>query len=171
MMLFSDHRAHQTGDIITVVLNEHTVSDHKSGTKINKSNSDDLASPVVFGHTGSQVFGGSIETGLKSSHKFDGNTNSMQQNLLQGQLTVVVEGVMPNGVLSIKGEKWIKLNQGTEYVRITGYIRPEDINDLNQVSSQRVADANIAYSGTGALADANRQGWLSRFFSSSWFPY
>lgn len=167
LMLFNDHRAHKVGDIITVVLDEHTVSAHKSGTSIDKSNADNISSPVIFGNTG----GGNLQTGLASNHKFDGSTNSMQQNLLQGQLTVVVQKVMPNGVLFIKGEKWIKLNQGSEYVRVTGYIRPEDINDLNEVSSQRVADANIAYSGTGALADANRQGWLSRFFSSKWFPF
>jgi flagellar L-ring protein precursor FlgH len=50
-------------------------------------------------------------------------------------------------------------------------VRPVDIGPDNAVASTRVADAKISYSGKGALADSNRQGWLSRFFNSPWFPF
>ena len=47
---------------------------------------------------------------------------------------------------------------------ITGRIRPEDIKTDNTVDSDRVADSHIQYKPKGAVADANRRGWLHRLF-------
>jgi len=77
---------------------------------------------------------------------------------------------LPNGNLFIKGEKWLTLNQGNEFIRIAGIIRPEDISTDNTIPSTKVANARISYSGTGDLDESNKMGWLSKFFSSSWFP-
>jgi len=71
----------------------------------------------------------------------------------------------------VGGEKSLTLNQGEEFVRLQGYLRAEDISSDNRVSSQRVANARIGYSGRGALADANDPGWLVRFFSSPLMPF
>jgi flagellar L-ring protein precursor FlgH len=77
---------------------------------------------------------------------------------------------MPNGILRVRGEKWLRLNQGDEYIRLNGLVRVDDIDGTNRVSSQRLADARITYSGRGALADSNSAGWLTRFFNSPFFP-
>ena len=82
----------------------------------------------------------------------------------------MVTNVLPNGYLVVRGDKWVTINTGQEFVRVTGIVRPEDIDPDNSVDSTRVGNARISYSGTGQLAEANRQGWLSRFFSSSWWP-
>ena len=79
--------------------------------------------------------------------------------------------VLPNGYLKIRGEKRVRLNQGNEYIRLSGIIRPTDINPDNSVESTRIADATIMYTGEGALADANKIGWLARFFISAVFPF
>ena len=73
--------------------------------------------------------------------------------------------------MQIQGEKWLNLNRGEEYVRVSGLARPEDIDGDNVVSSLRLADARIAYSGTGELADTNRAGWLTRFFLGPLMPF
>jgi flagellar L-ring protein precursor FlgH len=78
--------------------------------------------------------------------------------------------VLPNGNLMIRGEKWLTLNNGDEYIRLTGVIRPKDINSNNTILSTKVANARIQYAGTGSFADANEQGWLTKFFNSSWWP-
>ena len=78
---------------------------------------------------------------------------------------------LPNGNLVIQGEKWLTINQGREFIRVTGVIRPNDIALDNTIASTRIANAQLAYSAKGALADANRMGWLSRFFNSVWHPY
>jgi len=70
----------------------------------------------------------------------------------------------------VRGQKWIEINQGREYVRIQGVIRPLDIQPDNTIPSYKVADAVIAYGQRGALADANRPGLLSRFFNSVFNP-
>ena len=82
---------------------------------------------------------------------------------------MTVSEVLPNGILRIQGEKWLKLNQGDEYIRITGLVRPQDIGTDNTILSSKVANARIAYGGTGAFDDVNKQGWLSRFFYSDWW--
>jgi flagellar L-ring protein precursor FlgH len=84
---------------------------------------------------------------------------------------VVVQDVLPNGLLSVSGEKTLMLNQGEEFLRLKGYIRAADIGADNQVSSLRVANARIAYSAKGALADANTPGWLTRFFAGPLMPF
>lgn len=84
---------------------------------------------------------------------------------------MTVHEVLPNGVLRISGEKWIRLNQGDEYIRLTGIVRVDDISRSNQVSSQRIGDARITYSYWGALAESNASGWLTQFFNSPWMPF
>ena len=70
-------------------------------------------------------------------------------------------------MLVVRGEKWLKLNQGDEYIQISGMVRPEDIAADNTISSEKLADARISYSGTGQVSDTNTMGWLSRFFISA----
>jgi len=90
---------------------------------------------------------------------------------LAGNISVVVSEVLPNGNLVVRGEKWMTLNQGDEFIRITGIVRPQDIDPDNTVSSYLVANARIGYGGTGPVADANVLGWLTRFFISAVFPF
>jgi flagellar L-ring protein precursor FlgH len=73
--------------------------------------------------------------------------------------------------LLVRGQKWLALNQGSEFVRIQGIIRPIDIEADNSIPSYKVADAMISYGGQGALADANAPGLLSRFFNLKWMPF
>jgi len=119
------------------------------------------------------VAGHAVKTDISIDAKrnFDGNATSTQQNALTGAITVVVQEVLPNGLLKVSGEKNLTLNQGEEMLRLKGYLRPADIDSNNQVSSQRIANAKIVYSGQGTLADANTAGWLTRFFNGPWMPF
>ncbi|MEL7375069.1 MAG: flagellar basal body L-ring protein FlgH, partial [Pseudomonadota bacterium] len=95
---------------------------------------------------------------------------SSQSNRLDGDITVTVVKRLANGNLVIRGEKWVTLNQGDEFIRLSGIIRPYDIAPDNSVPSGRVADARITYSSKGVLAAANKMGLLQRFAQSIWFP-
>ena len=70
--------------------------------------------------------------------------------------------VFENGNMEIAGQKKLTLNNGDEYVRLTGLIRPEDVSAENKIDSRRIADAQIVYVGAGEISDASQQGWLSR---------
>lgn len=177
--LFNDRRAHRIGDIITVVLSERTNAKKSATTELTKEQDIDFDPGVILGKDmGNQITSTlpllrdiGLLTRLSQSREFSGEGDSDQSNSLSGQITVTVSNVMPNGVLEVRGEKWMTFNQGDEYIRIKGLVRPDDISDDNTIMSNRIADARITYSGTGDLADANRQGWLSRFFSSEYWPF
>jgi flagellar L-ring protein precursor FlgH len=164
--LTSDARAFRVGDVVTVLLQETTQASKKAGTSFSKGSSASVTPISALGKT----FG---RTGIDISadRSFNGDATSTQQNALSGAITVLVQEVLPNGLLRVAGEKRLQLNQGEEYVRIKGYLRAADIDNENQVSSLRVANARIAYSGQGTLADANKPGWLTRFFTGPIMPF
>ena len=110
-----------------------------------------------------------IGTSLNNERDFKTRADADQSNSLAGSITVSVTEVLPNGVLRIRGEKWLSLTNGEEYIRLTGLVRPRDIQPDNSVASNRIADARIAYGGTGDFDQANQMGWLARFFNSEWW--
>ena len=165
LTLFKDKRAFREGDILTVALDEKTYSSKRADTKANKEQDMSIGGQAS---TGSDSFSGSGSGA--ASRGFRGSGSSTQQNQLSGSITVTVAKVLPNGTLLIRGEKWLRLNQGDEYLRLLGLIRTDDIGNDNTISSQRIADARIIYGGQGAIADSNAMGWAARYFSSPWFP-
>jgi flagellar L-ring protein precursor FlgH len=169
--LFMDLRARSVGDILTVMLVERTDASKESSTSTAKGSNVDTGFPVFAGRpitsNGTQI----LNNEFGGERSFDGQADSSQSNRLDGSITVTVAQRLPNGNLLVRGEKRITINQGEEFIRLQGIIRPVDIGPQNTVPSTKVADAQISYSGKGTLADANSPGWLSRFFNSPWFPF
>jgi flagellar L-ring protein precursor FlgH len=163
--LVSDNRAFRPGDVLTVLLQETTQASKSADTSFDKKNSVGISPTVVGGSTLKSDVSVSAERG------FAGKSSSTQQNALAGSITLLVMDVLPNGLLRVSGEKRLRLNQGEEVLRVTGFVRAADIDTDNRVSSQRIANADITYSGHGALSGANNPGWLSRFFASTWMPF
>lgn len=172
--LWEDKRARRIGDIITLYLEERTVSSKSNKTAIDKDDQLNMGVDTLLGTNPSGHLNGSnINFGIQAGNtrEFEGDANSDQSNRLQGQISVTVADVLPNGVLVVRGEKWMTFSQGDEFIRIEGLLRPSDVSPENTAMSTRLADARITYSGTGALADAQEQGWASRFFNSTWWPF
>ncbi len=163
--LIQDKRALQVGDILTVVLQESTQSSKSAGTSYGKSSSLSMGVPKLLGTDIAN-----LESSASSGRDFSGSAKSSQQNTLTGAIAVTVHQVLPNGTLLVKGEKALHLNQGDEFIRVSGLVRLEDINNNNQVSSQNLANARISYAGRGVLDDSNTAGWLSRFFAHPFYP-
>lgn len=162
---YGDTTALNVGDVLTISLEESTRASKNAETKINKDNEITLPDPTILGKSN---FG--IGTSLKNERDFKGKAEADQSNSLNGSITVTVTEVLPNGVLRIRGEKWLSLTNGDEYIRLTGLVRPQDIKPDNTVASNRIADARIAYGGTGDFDQANQMGWMGRFFNSEWWP-
>ncbi len=167
LSLFEDLRARRVGDILTIVLEERTDAEKKADTTVDKSSESGLGLGGTFNGQGIPE----TKASANSGHKFETTGDSKQSNKLQGRITVTVARVLPNGNLVVQGEKWITINHGDEYIRIRGIVRPVDIRPDNTVSSTRVADAQVIYSGKGTLARANRPGWLTEFFLSPLMPF
>jgi len=164
--LTSDSRAYRVGDAVTVILQETTQASKRAGTSFSKGSSVGVSPIAALGKTF-----GKTAIDISAEREFEGDATSTQQNALSGALTVIVQEVLPNGLLRVAGEKNLTLNQGEEFVRLKGFVRAQDIDNDNQVSSLRVANARIAYSGKGALAESNQPGWLTRFFTGPLMPF
>ena len=179
--LFEDSRARRVGDLLTINLTETTSASKQSATELNKSNTTSITNPTILGSTPQFNTPGivplasnqnnNLGASLSSDNEFSGDSSSSQSNSLSGSITVTVAEVLPNGYLVIRGEKVTSLNQGHEYVRLSGIVRPVDIRPDNSILSTQVADAQITYTGSGSTADVNKIGWLARFFISSLFPF
>ncbi len=172
MLLYEDRKANQIGDIITIVLTEVTDATKKADTKTKKESDVSLPNPTIAGRNYTFNSGqATFEMGIEQENEFKGQAESKQSNKLNGTISVTVQNVLPNGNLVVRGEKWITLNQGDEFIRVSGILRPQDVAADNTAMSSRLANARIQYSGRGAVADSNTHGWLARFFNSAWWPF
>lgn len=169
--LYSDTKARRVGDIITVLLMENTQASKSANTETKKETDASLSPLVGLNGLAPTVGGNTLQLGLESEGNFKGDAKSNQSNSLNGKITVHVLRILPNGNLIIRGEKWLTLNTGQEFIRITGIVRSEDVGADNTVESTRVANARISYSGKGSLAETNEAGWLSQFFLSTMWPF
>ncbi|MGR5212171.1 flagellar basal body L-ring protein FlgH [Vibrio rotiferianus] len=165
--LYDDSKPRGVGDIITVTLDETTSATKSANADMSKSN-DATMDPLSVGGQELQVGGKyNFSYDLSNSNTFAGDASSKQSNSISGYITVEVIEVLANGNLVIRGEKWMTLNTGDEYVRLSGTIRPDDINFDNTIASNRVSNARIQYSGTGIQQDMQEPGFLARFFNVS----
>jgi flagellar L-ring protein precursor FlgH len=169
--LFENPTAHRVGDLLTIRLEENTSASKSAKTSTAKSTSVAIPGPTVLGRP--VTVGGVpiLETEISGDHSFDGKGDSSQSNKLYGNITVTVVGRVGNGNLLVRGQKWLALNQGSEFVRVEGVVRPMDVEPNNSVPSWKVADARISYGGKGAVPDANAMGWLARIFNSPVMPF
>lgn len=169
--LFEDPKPYRVGDILTIILEESTSASKNADTSTKKDEDVSIDIPTIFGttptHEGNQLW----DLSMSPTREFEGEAESSQSNSLSGEITVTVVDVLQNGNLVVQGEKWFTLNQGKEYIRVAGVIRPQDIQSDNTITSSKLADAQIAYSGEGFVADSNKQGWFTRFLSSEWWPF
>ncbi len=171
MELFADLKARRIGDILTIKLNESTAASKNAETKTSKATAVANTGPTIFGKTITTKGVPILNTSMTGSDSFDGAGAVTQSNSLAGSLTVTVTDVQANGNLVVQGDKTLHLNQGDEYVHIAGVIRTADIATDNTVTSDKIADAHISYSGKGVVDGTNRMGWLARFFNSPFAPF
>jgi flagellar L-ring protein FlgH len=169
--LFENATAQRVGDILTIRLMERTSAVKSATTSTSKSTGIGIPGPIIGGRPVTVNGVPILETEISSDQSFDGQGDSSQSNRLDGAITVTVAQRLPNGNLVVRGQKWLKLNQGHEFVRIEGIVRAIDVEPDNSVPSWKVADARIAYGGRGALEDSNSMGWIARFFNSPIMPF
>jgi len=170
-LLMEDLRPRHVGDMLTVTLQEKTDAKKNADTETKKETDNVINAAAIMGAPVTANGVNVLDTEISSAHDFKGEADSEQSNSLTGSVTVTVVQVLSNGNLVVQGEKWININKGEEFIRLRGIVRPGDINPDNTVSSERVANAEIQYSGDGMLNDANEPGWLAKFFSGPWMPF
>ncbi len=167
LFLFEDVKARRVGDLITVVLDESINASKSASTDASKESTIDLPSPTLF-NKGNRL--NELTNDIDTARDFQGEGETTQENSIEGNITVMVHRVHPNGYLFVKGEKLLALNEGNEVVRVSGIVRPTDVTSDNTILSNQIANAEITYKGNGIVSDSSKAGWLLKFFSSVIWP-
>jgi flagellar L-ring protein precursor FlgH len=165
---FGKGRNFQVGDVITVLLNESTQAARTQNGSISRESSNDMLPKGIqnYGANLGGLMNGINMTGGRVSNKGTGAAD--QQASLSGSVAVAVVEVMPNGNLVLRGEKQLALTEGSEVIQVAGIIRPDDVAPNNTVQSRRLANAQIAYRGSGDLANATKAGWGTSALLKIW---
>lgn len=157
---FGKGRAYTVGDLITVLLNESTQASREQKGDIKRKNSNDLVP---------QSWSDKVGVNLNSSNITSSGSGTADQTAsLTGSIAVTVVEVLANGNMMVRGEKQLALTEGSEVIQVSGIVRPEDISPNGTVQSRRLANAQIAYRGTGDMASAVRPGWGTNLLMKIW---
>ena len=181
--LFGHKQSFAVGDVITVILTESTQAQRRSGLEAVKEGTNiplkGLKS-IIANPIGTPAKGTSSWLRRQSKDTFlatdfddltvetKGRGTANQAASLNGAIAVLITQILPNGNLVIQGQKRLSLSEGSETVRLSGVVSTSDIQPDNTVLSSRIAGAQIAYQGTGELAEFAKVNWGTRFFNKVW---
>jgi flagellar L-ring protein FlgH len=158
--LFSDRRAYQVGDVVTILIVEHAVGSNESGTNTDVENQLGL-SAVGTG----DLSGTNMGVNGQWKHKSDGTGAISRSGSLQGTLSAKIMEITPTGNLIIEGSRSVIINGEKQETTLKGTVRAEDISGQNTVYSYNVADALISYTGKGDVNSASKPGYFTRILN------
>ncbi len=169
--LVADFRARKVGDILTVKIEENLRGSKDVKTKTDKKTSVNVGLTGILGlefnkqvspHYPGQKVDAAKAIGGLGQNKFDSQGQTSGDTKLTGTISVRVVKKLPGGNLFVRGSREITINNETQYMILTGIVRPADIDHNNEVSSTKIADARITYTGGGYLSEMQHPGWLGR---------
>ncbi len=169
--LFSDRRAKNVNDIITVKIVESSKASRKASTSTGRSTAMEGGVDAMFGWENdlrTNRFNPQTMIGLNGSKSFDGSGSTERSGNLSGIITAIVKEVYPNGMMRIEGRRVVTVNAEDQYITLSGLVRRDDIAVDNTVLSTKVAEAVIEYSGEGIIGMEQKPGWFSRAMDVVW---
>ncbi len=172
--MFSDQKARDIGDIVTVIISETASASKQASTSTARTTNMSAGIPNLFGLENNPAFSGVNPIDLSSlvsadfKNGFDGAGSTSRKEALSAYLTTQVVGRYPNGQLKIRGGKEVMVNNEVQIIYLTGIIRPVDITAANTVSSSKILNARISYTGKGAISDKQSPGWGMRVLDNIW---
>jgi len=171
--MFSDLKARNVGDIVTIIISESSSASKQATTSTGRDTSMSAGIPNLFGLEKSSFIQDSnldLNNLVTSnfSNSFDGEGTTTRKGNLTASLTTQVIERYPNGNLKIRGGKEVMVNNEVQIIYLTGIIRTIDITAENTISSAKILNARITYTGQGALADTQKPGWLMRTLDNVW---
>ena len=173
--LFSDNKAQAPGDIVTVAISEEAQASKDATTNTGRESTINAGINNLLGLDNAEAAILNKPTvdmskllDAEFENTFDGSGATTREANLSATLAAQVIERLPNGNLRIFGRKRVMVNNEEEFIGLSGIIRPEDINAQNEVDSQYVLDAEITYTGRGAISDKQKPGWLMRLIDNVW---
>ncbi len=161
--LYSDMKANNVGDVISVIISESNSATNNSRTTTKKQDKASASGDATTGALAG-LFPGMSGT-LDVSNQFNGQGGTLRNGSITSRMSVKVVDVMPNGNLVVEGSKTMEINQEMEVITLSGTIKPEDITSTNSVYSYQIANAKITYKGKGVSSQGERPGVLARLLN------
>ncbi len=158
--LFSDRRAYQVGDVVTILIVEHAVGSHEAGTETESQN--DLGLSAV-GTGDLNTINSGVDGQWKNKHEGTGETR--RSGTLTGTISARIVEITETGNLVVEGSRMVVINGEKQETKLHGVVRPEDISGQNMVYSYNVADAEISYTGKGEVNSASKPGIFTRIIN------
>ena len=174
MLVGMEGNARRVGDLITVNIDERTSSQIMAETQTVKESKVANSVGALFGLkqdivTANPNLGGNIEMDTSGSSSYNGDGNTSRDGLVRGQITCrVVEVREDTGNLVVFGWKEVRTNRETQYLSLSGVVRPQDIRNDNTISSQVIAEAKIEFTGSGVVSDKQGPGFGTRLLDHIW---
>jgi flagellar L-ring protein precursor FlgH len=171
--IVSDLKARAVGDIVTVNVVESMSSESKAATSLGKTSSISAGMPNLLSgtewlskhypllNTGSLING-------SSASSTTGAGDMSANDTFTATVSSIVVAVNPSGTLSIKGDRHVRVNGEDDTIRLSGVVRPEDLDSNNMVSSTQVADLEVSMTGQGEIHDKQGNGLGTRAFDWLW---
>lgn len=156
--LFSDQKAFNVGDAITIQIVEDTQADNSATTSQNADTK--LSAGLTLGTGGASS---NPQVGISSGNSFQGRGQTTRNERIRAQLSARVIAVEPNGNMKIEGKRTTKINGENQSITITGIVRPVDIQPDNSVRSYNISNLELVYEGDGTVTKSQEPGLLTKF--------
>jgi flagellar L-ring protein precursor FlgH len=167
-LFFVDTRAHDPGDILTVLISENTDVTKQDQRELDKSSDADFNFNFAGASSGGAASSASVNMAGDSSRAFDGSSRYRVAQEFSDRISVQVMEVLPNGHLVVEGRRRRIIADEQRELRVSGIVRPIDIMPDNTVRSQFVANLNIQYIACGPESHFTNQGWAARALNRIW---
>jgi flagellar L-ring protein precursor FlgH len=166
--LVADRKAANTGDILTIVVQENATANSTQQRKDSRDNSIQAAVNQFLFTAAASKFGthnGELPaTSFSSKSAFTGGGQVDNSQSLSARAAVLVADVLPNGNLVVEGVRLVTFSGETQYVVLHGIVRPDDIGSDNTIVSTNIADARVEFFSEGSLTDVQKRGWLTKIY-------
>ncbi|MCA0278182.1 MAG: flagellar basal body L-ring protein FlgH [Proteobacteria bacterium] len=153
--MFTDPRALQPGDILTVKISIDDRARFKNESERNRTSNRTIGGGLNAEWDGVGT-GGKLDgnAGSKSIYSGDGATSRSEK--LDLLVAAVVTDVLPNGNMMIRGSQEVRVNAELRVLTIAGIVRPSDIGPNNTIPYERIAEARISYGGRGRITEVQQ---------------
>jgi flagellar L-ring protein precursor FlgH len=175
--MFSDRKAINPGDIVTIIIEEASMAKSSNSTASGKEltiggeagtnqDANSKSDETVFNSIAKMIpLFGATATGASDYKK---NAQDARSTSLNAKIAVVVDNIDENGNLILKGERIVKINNQEQKMVLSGLCRIDDVGSDNVISSTKIADAKITFNGSVDFSDGKRKGFFTRAWNGIW---
>ncbi|MDO4674533.1 flagellar basal body L-ring protein FlgH [Campylobacter sp.] len=173
--LFSDKKAMNVNDLVTVIIQENTTQSTQANKATNRTNTANLGGGALTG--GSGIVKSAIDrvnaysnVGFQtnSTSNYQGAGSQSRKESFSTTISTRVIKILSNGNYFIEGSRELLINGEKQIIQLSGVIRPYDIGQDNTIDSRYIADAKILYKTEGEVDKSTRKPWGTKVLETIW---